>query len=160
MRSGNGLRSSSGRGDYLRLDRYGTQSPGRGDRLMEGKLTRIKITIGDLTVEAELFETECARAIIGKLPIESTPQEWGDEFYFTIPVKMGLDETATTDVNVGDIGYWPPGRAMAIFFGPTPASSGEKPVPASKVNIVGRILGNPKILRKAKGASRVRLERA
>ncbi len=128
--------------------------------MKEEKFARIKITVGDLTVEAELFGTECARSIIEKLPIESTPQEWGDEFYFRIPVKMDLDETATTDVNVGDIGYWPPGRAMAIFFGPTPASSGEKPVPASEVNIVGRILGDAKILRKAKGASRIRLEKA
>lgn len=128
--------------------------------MKEEKYTRIKITVGDLTVEAELFATECARSIVEKLPIESTPQEWGDEFYFRIPVKMDLDETATTDVNVGDIGYWPPGRAMAIFFGPTPASSGEKPVPASEVNIVGRILGDAKILRKAKGSSRIRLEKA
>ncbi|MEM7828316.1 MAG: cyclophilin-like fold protein, partial [Candidatus Aenigmatarchaeota archaeon] len=67
-------------------------------------MQRIRITIGDLTIDAELFDTRCAKAIAEKLPIESIPQEWGDEFYFTIPVKMNLDETATVDVNIGDIG--------------------------------------------------------
>lgn len=118
----------------------------------------IRIIIDDLTVSAELFDTETARAIVKCMPIESTPNEWGDEFYFTIPVQMPLDETATTAVKIGDIGYWPPGNALAIFFGPTPASSGLEPVPASEVNIVGRIVGDATVLKRAKGARRIRLE--
>ena len=85
-------------------------------------LTPVRITIGDVTVEAELFDTACARTIAEVLPIETRPNVWGDEFYFEIPVSRQLDETATTRVAVGDIGYWPPGAALAIFFGPTPLS--------------------------------------
>ena len=120
---------------------------------------KIKITAKDIVLDAELFNTATAKSIAAALPIETEPNEWGDEFYFEIPVKMPLDETATTKVSIGDIGYWPPGNALAIFFGPTPMSKGSEPVPASEVNIVGRITGNATILRKAKGASKIRLER-
>jgi hypothetical protein len=120
---------------------------------------RIRITVKDIVVDAELFETATAKAVAGVLPLEAEPREWGDEFYFEIPVRMPPDETATTKVSVGDIGYWPPGSALAIFFGPTPMSRGTEPVPASEVNIIGRITGDATALRKAKGARVIRLER-
>jgi hypothetical protein len=123
-------------------------------------LTRVSITIGDITLDAELFDSPCAKAIADSLPIETRPNEWGDEFYFEIPVKTDLDETATKNVKVGDIGYWPPGNALAIFFGPTPMSTGQEPVPASKVNLVGRITGDAALLRKAKGSRRISIEKA
>ena len=122
--------------------------------------TRIAITIKDTVIQAELGDTACAKMIAEALPIETLPNEWGDEFYFTIPVALGLDETATTAVKVGDIGYWPPGKALAIFFGPTPMSSGADPVPASEVNLVGKIIGDATALKKAKGATRIKIEKA
>lgn len=122
--------------------------------------TPIKITAGKITVSAELADTELAKTIAGKLPIETSPNVWGDEFYFGIPVRSGLDETATSSVKVGDIGFWPPGNAMAIFFGPTPMSSGADPVPASPVCLIGRITGDAKLLREAKGAGKIRIEKA
>ncbi|MEW6110382.1 MAG: cyclophilin-like fold protein [Nitrospirota bacterium] len=122
--------------------------------------TNIKITVGRVVLNAELFDTECAHIIAETLPVKTTPIEWGDEFYFEIPVKMPVDETATVKVKTGDIGYWPPGNALAIFFGPTPISRGAEPVPASEVNIVGRIIDDPAILRKAKGALEIRIEKA
>lgn len=123
-------------------------------------IEKIKIIIKNITLDAELFDTKTARAIANALPIETSPEEWGDEFYFEIPVEMPLDETATARVKVGDIGYWPPGNALAIFFGPTPISRGSEPVPASDVNLVGRILGDATILKKAKGAGKIRIEKA
>jgi hypothetical protein len=125
----------------------------------EEAILKIRITIGDLRVEAELFDTECAKGIYDLLPLESRVNEWGDEFYFKIPKKMPLDETATEDVDIGDIGYWPPGTALCIFFGPTPISEGEKPRPVSKVNVVGKVIGEPRILKMAKGSKKVTLEK-
>jgi hypothetical protein len=121
--------------------------------------TPIKITIGDVTVKGELFDTPCARAIANLLPIETRPNEWGDEFYFSIPVIASLDETATDKVRVGDIGYWPLENALAIFFGKTPMSKGPEPVPASPVNYVGRILGDATTLKEAKGSFKITIER-
>jgi len=120
----------------------------------------VGIKTGSVTLKAELFDTACAKAIAEKLPIEVSPKVWGDEFYFEIPVSMDLDDSSTTDVKVGDIGYWPPGRALAIFFGPTPMSSGPDPVPASEVNIVGRILDDAKTLKAEKGKGKIRIEKA
>jgi hypothetical protein len=122
--------------------------------------TPIRIVVGQISVAAELSDTALAKRIAGELPIETTPNEWGDEFYFGIPVHSGLDETATSTVKVGDIGYWPPGDAMAIFFGPTPMSSGAAPVPASDVCLIGRITGDAAVLRNAKRARKIRIEKA
>jgi hypothetical protein len=122
--------------------------------------TGISIHINGITLKGELGDTPCAKTIADVIPIETIPNEWGDEFYFTIPVNMPPDETATTKVKAGDIGYWPPGKALAIFFGPTPLSSGLDPVPASEVNLVGRITDDPAILKTAKGSVRIRIEKA
>lgn len=121
---------------------------------------QIKISVQNITLQAELTDTACGKAISEQLPLDATPQKWGDEFYFEIPVAMPLDETATTKVHIGDIGYWPPGRAMAIFFGPTPMSTGPDPVPASAVNFVGKVIDDATILRRAKEASNIRIEKS
>jgi hypothetical protein len=120
----------------------------------------IRIIAGSVELGAELSETECAGAIYDALPIETAFNTWGEEFYFDIPVSRELDDTATTSVKVGDIGYWPPGSALAIFYGRTPASTGDDPVPASEVNLVGRITGDAKLLKNAEGAGRIRIEKA
>ena len=87
---------------------------------------KIKIIIGSITVAAELADTECAKAIAGKLPIEAVPNEWGDEFYFTIPVKLPLDATATGKVKIGDIGL-APGTGPGHFFWPHAHEHGSGP---------------------------------
>ena len=120
---------------------------------------QIKITVKNVELKAELFDSGCAKAIAGALPIETGFNIWGDEFYFEIPVKKPLDETATTDVKIGDIGYWPPGNALCIFFGPTPISNGTEPVPASEVNIVGRINGDASLLKNVKDFKTISIER-
>ena len=121
--------------------------------------TSIVISIGKTKLHAELFDSHCAKQINESLPIETRPNEWGDEFYFAIPVKAALDDTATIKVKIGDIGYWPPGNALAIFFGPTPMSTGKDPVPASEVNIVGRVIDDATTLKKEKGALKIRIEK-
>ncbi len=121
--------------------------------------TDVIIKIGSVQLKAKLFDTETAKKITSVLPIEADINVWGDEFYFEVPVKMPLDETATTDVDIGDIGYWPPGNAIAIFFGPTPMSSGSRPVPASEVNLVGKILDDAKELAKCKSERKIVIEK-
>ena len=81
--------------------------------------TPVKIIVEDVVVEAEILDTVCAKEVLGVLPVETRPHVWGDEFYFEISVTCPLDETATSRLTIGDIGYWPPGSALALFFGPT-----------------------------------------
>ena len=103
---------------------------------------RIKITVGALAVDAELNDSPTAKKIAAALPIRSSFSTWGDEIYFPIPVDADLDETAKEIVELGNLGYWPTGKAFCIFFGLTPMSEPGKIVPASAVNIVGKVLGD------------------
>ena len=111
------------------------------------KISRqIRITVGTVTALAELNTTKTADAIWKALPITAKANTWGDEVYFPIPVKAGLED-AKEIVNPGDLGYWPPGTAFCIFFGPTPMSRGEEIRPASAVNVFGEIKGDTKVFR-------------
>lgn len=103
---------------------------------------RMMIRIGALTLEAELNDTPTARHIAAALPIRASFNTWGDEIYFAIPVNAALDHSAQDIVAIGDLGYWPPGKALCIFFGQTPASQPGKIMPASAVNVVGHVLGD------------------
>jgi hypothetical protein len=102
----------------------------------------IRIRVGQLTMEAQLHDTPTAQKIARALPIHASFNTWGDEIYFAIPVTSELDENASEVVELGDLGYWPPGKAFCIFFGQTPMSRPGEIRPASAVNIVGRVIGD------------------
>lgn len=121
-------------------------------------MRRIKITAGSVVAEAGLNESRTATAIWEALPIEARASTWGDEVYFSIPVKMGEEEPKEV-VNLGEVGYWPPGNAFCIFFGPTPASHGQEIRPASPVNVVGKLSGDPLVFRRVKSGDRVTIEK-
>jgi uncharacterized protein len=103
---------------------------------------RIAIRIGTLSMEAELNETPTAQKIAAALPLRTSFNTWGDEIYFAIPVDADLDDSAQEVVELGDLGYWPPGKAWCIFFGQTPVSQSGKIMPASAVNVIGKVLGD------------------
>jgi len=121
---------------------------------------KIIIEAGKITCEAVLAETEAASTIWDALPIESTSNTWGEEVYFSTPVTLSLDETAKEVVDMGDLGYWPTGRALCIFFGLTPMSRGDEIRPASAVNIVGKIIGDPKLFNEVRSGEKVRVRKA
>jgi hypothetical protein len=119
---------------------------------------KIKITVGKLELEAWLNETKTAAKVFEALPINSSVNTWGDEIYFTIPVDA-KPEDAKELVSLGDIAYWPPGKAMCIFFGETPISRGDEIRPASPVNIIGKVEGDYKLLRKVKEGEEIIIRR-
>ena len=119
----------------------------------------IKICFGDSVVRGELNESPTAALIWEALPIEGEGNLWGEEIYFAIPVEAELDDSARAVVERGDLGYWPQGRALCIFFGPTPASQGDEIRPASPVNLVGKIRGDLQIFKGVTEGSMVRLDK-
>ena len=121
---------------------------------------KIKIQVGDLKVEAELNESKTAQLIWESLPIEGKTNLWGEEIYFAIPVTTGQDRGARDVVSSGELGYWPPGHAFCIFFGPTPASRGEEIRAASAVNDIGKVLSDPKVFWKTQDGVAITLEKA
>jgi len=110
-------------------------------------------------VEAELKGSKTAQEVYAALPVEAPVNTWGEEFYFKLDGVKDYRETATTQVKIGDLAFWGAGQVVAIFFGRTPMSLGPDPVPADRVNVIGRITGDPTVLRRAMDASRIRLER-
>ena len=118
----------------------------------------IAIKAGDVEVVAELNETRTAQAIWGALPVKGRASTWGDEIYFSIPVRLD-EEDAQELVGMGDLGYWPPGTAFCLFFGPTPMSVGEEIRPASAVNVFGRVSGDAGVLKQVASGAEVIVEK-
>ena len=118
---------------------------------------KIKIKARKVEAVAALNDTETAQAIWEALPIKARVNLWGDEIYFSIPVTLELEEGRDL-VEVGDLGYWPPGTALCIFFGPTPMSRGGEVRPASAVNVIGKVAGDAKVFRKVALGAKIRIE--
>ena len=115
-------------------------------------------SIGSVEAEMTGENPKTAEAVWDALPIEGVAERWGDEVYFSTPIELG-EENARERVEVGEVAYWPPGRAICIFFGPTPVSGGGEIRAASPVNVFARILGDATIFRKVRMGERILVER-
>lgn len=120
---------------------------------------RIRIIVGGVKLEAELKPTKTAAEVYAGLPLHAALNTWGEEFYFKCPGVKDYRETATTQVKIGDIAYWGAGQVLAIFFGRTPMSIGPDPVPADRVNVIGRIVGDATQLRQVVDAPAIVIEK-
>ena len=105
---------------------------------------------------AEFNRGQTANEILKNLPIDSKVSRWGDEIYFETSITAACQD-ATSDVAVGDVAYWPEGRCICVFFGPTPASKADKPVPATPVVIIGKTATSPDELRKIQAGNSIRV---
>ena len=119
---------------------------------------RIRITAAPVVMEAELNQSQTAQQIWEVLPIEVRGNTWGDEIYFSIPVEAEIDNTQEI-VELGELAYWPPGTAFCIFFGPTPMSRGAEIRPASPVNVIGKLIGEPKAFKQVNHGTVVKIEK-
>jgi hypothetical protein len=116
----------------------------------------IIISVGQVSARAELNDSPCAQAVQAALPLTAAVNTWGEEVYFETPVECPLAKDARVDMEVGELGYWPPGRAVCIFFGRTPASGKDgRPRAASKVNPMGRVIGDATVFRAARDGERI-----
>ncbi len=106
---------------------------------------RISIKTHSVEGYASLNDSQTAQMIRDALPITARANTWGKEVYFTIPVDSTLDDDAKEVVEKGELGFWPVGNAFCIFFGRTPASRGSEIRPASAVNPLGFVEGDPEI---------------
>lgn len=119
----------------------------------------ISIKAGAVEVKAELNSTRTATALLGILPIKARVNTWGDEIYFDVPLHTEI-ENGTEVVETGVVAYWPDGPSLCLFFGRTPASRGNEVRAASPVTILGRIVGDPKVLRSVRPGAQITVERA
>ncbi len=107
---------------------------------------QIQITAGNVTVTATLNDSDTADRLWDALPITGRAQTWGDEIYFSIPVSAEEEADSQETVEMGAVAYWPTGSALCLFWGPTPMSAPGEIRPASAVNVMGLIDGDPSVL--------------
>lgn len=114
---------------------------------------------GEVFAEFTDESPNTAQAIWDALPLEAKADTWGDEIYFSIPVEAEAENPKEV-VGMGDLGYWPPGNAFCIFFGPTPMSRGDEIRPASPVNVFGKVEGDPRVFKSVASGDPIRIEKA
>jgi hypothetical protein len=119
----------------------------------------IRLKITHRIVEAELNDSETARMLLELLPITISMQRWGEEYYGDCGLNVSPSRNARQDMEIGELAIWPAGNALCIFFGPTPASIGEKPRAVSPVNPVGRLRGDVSFLKGLPGSISVEVEK-
>lgn len=123
-------------------------------------MRKIKITVGDISIDVALADTPTADAVVAALPIRSAAMTWGEEVYFSTPVNVDREADARAVVEAGDIAYWPDGDAIAIGFGPTPISQGDEIRLASPCNIFGQALSDVRLLAVIRGGEPITVETA
>ena len=123
-------------------------------------MRRLHMTIGSVTLDAELFDTPTADAIWNALPFTSKAQTWGEEVYFSTPVSVAREADARDVVQAGELAFWIEGDSIAIGFGRTPISRGAEIRLAARTNIWGSVLGDVKQLKNVKAGAAIKLEKA
>ncbi len=123
-------------------------------------MEEITITAGDITIQAQLNESQTARRILDILPLEGNANVWGDEIYLSIPLELPQSPDAREEMAVGEMAYWPQGNAFCIFFGPTPVSVGDAPRAYSPVNVFGSVTGDATVLKAVADGALVQVSRA
>ena len=118
----------------------------------------LKITAGPVTVRVATLETPTAQAVVEALPFTSSANTWGDEVYFETPVGQSQEPEARDVMQSGEIAYWPPGKAIAICFGPTPVSQAGEMRLASASNVWAQALDDLSLLRRVRPGDPVSVE--
>lgn len=122
--------------------------------------TTLRITAGGVSLDVETLETPTAERVIDACPFEATARTWGEEVYFAAPINAEREADARDVVEPGEIAYWVEGGAIAIGFGPTPASQGNEIRLVAPTNIWAKALGDVRSLKPVSDGDPVRVELA
>lgn len=122
-------------------------------------MTDLRVTVGDIELTASWTgeNPETRDALAAALPLEGDASKWGDELYFRTPVDVPA-ENAREIFEPGAIVYWPQGNALCLLWGPTPASTDDRPRLASPGNLVAW-LDDVGPLESVRGGAHVRVAR-
>ena len=118
-------------------------------------MVRIAWQGGEVT--ASLRDTPTAKQLLAVLPCETSANTWGDEVYFEVPLTAVLEFDAQQVVEPGTVCFWVQGSSLALPFGPTPLSKGGECRLVTRCNVVGKIEGEPRQLKKVKQGMTIRV---
>ena len=121
-------------------------------------MSDIIFDFGDFQIQAMLNDSPTSKALLDILPIQGSAQIWGEEIYFSTDIDIDEDKWAKETVELGDLAFWPPGKAVCLFFGPTPISDSGEIRPASSTNIMGKLLGDLEILKSINSGTTIKVD--
>jgi hypothetical protein len=117
----------------------------------------IRIEAGGVRLYAILSDTATASALWDALPLEGKVRLYGHSILVDASLGVALEPIARAAVKAGDLAFWPDGPAIGLYFGKTPASTGDDPAAASPVNVFGRITGDAGRLARVSEGAKVKL---
>jgi len=117
--------------------------------------SRLRITVGAKMIEATLADSEAARDFASLLPLILPMNDlFRREKFAPLPRAISEQGKRTHDYAVGTIGYWPPGKDVAIFY----RQDGER-IPDPGLIVLGKIKVGIEAFA-ASGAIKVIIERS
>jgi hypothetical protein len=120
---------------------------------------KLRLEAGKLQLLVSLLDTATAKAVFEAAPFEARASTWGEEVYFTTPVRAELEADAQQIVEPGTVCFWTEGDALALPYGRTPISTDARPKLANRCNVLGRIDGDPQELGKIRSGDKIRVSR-
>ena len=104
----------------------------------------VRVTeLDNITIELDdTSSPKTCASFLKSLPFSVTAHIWGEEIYTDESPIIQSEENAKDLVNLNDVAYWPNGKAVCLFFGPTPIGKKGEIKPYSPVNVIGKII-NP-----------------
>lgn len=121
-------------------------------------MRKLRLSIGKVTIEAELFDTPTADAIYAAAPFESRATTWEGEVYFTAPLGVEREADARAVVEPGELAFRVEGEAVVLGFGPTPVSEGEEIRLAMPANVFARTRSDMQKLAEVEAGDLIRVE--
>ena len=109
-------------------------------------MARIRIRWPNGELLAQLEDTPTAKAVLAALPAQSSANTWGEEVYFRLAANVTLERDAREVVEPGAVCFWVQGGALALPYGPTPVSRGNECRLVTRVNVLGKLEGDPRKL--------------
>ena len=94
-------------------------------------------------IEIELDDSNSPNTVkkfVENLPFTVGVNLWGEEIYTDESPVNQKEENAKGLVELNDVAYWPSGKAICLFYGPTPIGKKGEIKPYSPVNVIGKIL--------------------
>lgn len=124
------------------------------------RMNKIIIRTRNAEFQAELDDSDISNWIWLEAPHKLDINMLGSMIYCEMPMKVLLPKDGrTTQLEVGDVAYWPGPGAFCIFFGPTPLSGEDrKPVAPYPVIKIGRVIGDCSGLEDAGDRQRLTIE--
>lgn len=121
-------------------------------------MARLRISAGEIEFEVALVDSPTARQLVAAVPFESRVKTWGQEVYFSTPVRAALEPDARQVVEPGTVCFWTEGDSLVLPWGRTPISTDARPKLANPCNVLGRIVGDPGVLGAVSPGAKVRVE--